>query len=217
VWSSALQLQCGSVRDDLVLVANPSVGRHRIDDRLSRVDEHGPFAAVLIAVGQLDVVRFMFLLLTIAGLGEHPDDLIADLLRVGIQITQDARGNTLVLAHETEQDMLGADVAVAESESLTPREIENLLRARRERDLTGSDLLGRRHDAHHLGTYALHGEVQRLEDPRGQALLLTKEAQQYVLSADVVVLECPRLLLGEYDHLACSLCKPFGQNSLSFA
>ena len=49
-----------------------------------------------------------------AGPGQHADDLVADLLRVGVEVEQDARGDALVLAHEAEQDVLGADVVVAE-------------------------------------------------------------------------------------------------------
>src|SRR5213078_2412867 len=49
-----------------------------------------------------------------AGAGQHADDLVADLLGVRVEVEQDARGNALVLAHEAEQDVLGADVVVAE-------------------------------------------------------------------------------------------------------
>ena len=48
---------------------------------------------------------------------------------------------------------------------------------------------------------------RRLEDAGGQALLLAQQAEQDVLGADVVVLERARLLLGEDDHLAGSLCE----------
>ena len=71
-----------------------------------------------------------------AGAGEHADDLVADLLRVGVEVEQDARGDALVLAHQAEQDVLGADVVVAEAQRLAQRELEHLLGARRERDLT---------------------------------------------------------------------------------
>ena len=67
--------------------------------------------------------------------GEHADDLVADLLRVGVEVEQDAGGDALVLAHEAEQDVLRADVVVAEAQRLAQRELEDLLRARREGDL----------------------------------------------------------------------------------
>jgi hypothetical protein len=62
-------------------------------------------------------------------------------------------------------------------------------------------------DAHDLRAHALDGDVERLEDARGEALLLAEQAEQDVLGADVVVLERPRLLLGEDDHLAGSFCE----------
>ena len=77
-------------------------------------------------------------LLAAAGAGEHADDLVADLLGVGVEVEQDARGDALVLADEAEQDVLGADVVVAEAQRLAQRQLEHLLGARRERDLARS-------------------------------------------------------------------------------
>ena len=46
--------------------------------------------------------------------GEHADDLVANLLGIGIEVEQDACRDALVLAHEAEQDVLSADVVVTE-------------------------------------------------------------------------------------------------------
>ena len=54
---------------------------------------------------------------------------------------------------------------------------------------------------------------RRLEDAGGQALLLAQQAEQDVLGADVVVLERARLLLGEDDDLAGSLCESLEQRT----
>ena len=142
-----------------------------------------------------------------AGAGQHPDDLVADLLRVRVEVEQDAGGNALVLAHEAEQDVLGADVVVAEGERLAERQLQHLLRPRREGDLARGHLFAGADDAHNLGAHALDGDVQALQHASGEALLLTEKAEEDVLGADVVVLERPRLLLGEDDHLACAFCK----------
>ena len=141
--------------------------------------------------------------LAAAGAGEHADDLVADLLGVGVEVEQDPGGDPFVLAHETEQDVLGADVVVAERESLAQRELEHLLRARRERDLAGRDLVALADDPGDLGAHLFHGDVELLEHPRGEALLLAQQAEQDVLRADVVVLESSRLVLREDDHLPC--------------
>ena len=142
-----------------------------------------------------------------AGPGEHADDLVADLLGVGVEVEEDARGDALVLAHEAEQDVLGADVVVPERERLAQGQLEHLLGARRERDLAGGDLFTGADDAHDLGAHTLDGDVEALEDAGRKALLLAQQAEQDVLGPDVVVLQRPRLLLGEDDHLTGSLCE----------
>ena len=134
--------------------------------------------------------------------GEHADDLVADLLGVGVEVEQDARGDALVLAHEPEQDVLGADVVVAERERLAQRELEHLLRARRERDLPARDLVALADDARDLRAHLLDRDVERLEHARGKTFLLAQQPEQDVLGADVVVLQRPRLVLCEDDDLA---------------
>ena len=112
--------------------------------------------------------------------------------------------------------MLGADVVVTQRQGLAQRQLEHLLRARREGDLAGGHLLAGADDADDLGAHALHGDVQGLEDASGKALLLAEEAEEDVLGPDVVVLERPRLLLGEDDHLTCSLCESLEHGLGSF-
>ena len=57
---------------------------------------------------------------------------------------QDLAGDALFLARETEEDVLGADVVVAERLSLAQRQLERLLRAWGERDLPRSSRHRRR-------------------------------------------------------------------------
>ena len=143
-----------------------------------------------------------------AGAGEHADDLVANLLGVGVEVEQDACRDALVLAHEPEQDVLGADVVVAERQRLAQRELEHLLRARRERNLAGRDLVTLADDAGDLRPYLLDRDVERLEHARGKPFLLAQQAEQDVLRSDVVVLQCPRLVLRENDDLT----SPFGES-----
>ena len=145
--------------------------------------------------------------LAAAGPGQHPDHLVADLLGVGVEVEQDARGDALVLADQAEQDVLGADVVVAQAQRLAQRQLQHLLGARRERNLAGGDLLAGADDAHDLRAHALYGDVERLEHPGGEPLLFAQQAEKDVLGADVVVLESPSLFLRQDDHLAGSLCK----------
>ncbi len=126
---------------------------------------------------------------------------------VGVEVEQDAGGDALVLAHQAEQDVLRADVVVAERQRLAQRQLEHLLGARREGDLAGGDLLAGADDAHDLGAHPLDGDVERLEHARGETLLLAQQAEQDVLRADVVVLERARLLLRENDDLPGPFCE----------
>ena len=151
--------------------------------------------------------------LAAAGPGQHPDHLVADLLGVGVEVEQDAGGDALVLADEAEQDVLGADVVVAEAQRLAQRQLEDLLGAGRERDLAGGDLFAGADDPHDLRAHALDRDVEGLEHACRQALLLAQQSEQDVLGADVVVLERPRLFLRQDDHLAGSLCKSLEHDS----
>src|SRR3954463_12229633 len=126
------------------------------------------------------------------GAGEHADDLVADLLGVGIEVEQDPCGDALVLADEPEEDVLGADVVVAQAQRFTQRELEDLLGAGGERNLAGGDLLARADDAHDLSANALDRDVERLENAGGETLLLAEQTEKDVLRADVVVLERSR-------------------------
>src|SRR4029453_4283897 len=154
-------------------------------------------------------------LLAPAGAGKHADDLVANLLGVGVEVEQDPCCDSFVLAHETEQDVLGGDVVVAERGGLAERQLQDLLRARSERDLAGRDLVALADDPCDLCTDFLDRDVERLEGA-GRApladvpcdlctgfpdvdverleaagrepLLLAQQAEQDVLGADVVVL-----------------------------
>ena len=145
--------------------------------------------------------------LAAARAGEHADDLVADLLGVGVEVEQDPRGDALVLADEPEQDVLRADVVVSERQRLAQRELEDLLGARRERDLAGRDLVALADDAGDLRAHLFHGDVELLEDAGSKALLLAEQAEQDVLGADVVVLQRTCFVLGEDDDLPGPLCK----------
>ena len=146
-----------------------------------------------------------------AGTRQHADHLVADLVGVGVEVEQDAGGDALVLAHQAEQDVLGADVVVAERERLAQRQLEHLLGARRERDLAGGDLLAGADDPHDLGADALGRDVERLEDAGSQALLLAQQPEQDVLGADVVVFQRASLFLGQDHYLTGSLSESLEQ------
>ena len=62
-------------------------------------------------------------------------------------------------------------------------------------------LLDWRQDVDDLGAHLLEVDAEALEHAGGDALALADEAEEQVLGADVVVVEAPRLVDGQLDHL----------------
>src|SRR5699024_5789362 len=118
------------------------------------------------------------------------------------------RGDALTLADEAQQDVLGADVIVAQLPGLTQAELEDALRARGERDVAGPRTLPLPDDRLRLAAVALERDAEALEGLGGHALPLVDEPQQDVLGADVIVVEHPGLFLGQNDDAPYAVGKP---------
>jgi hypothetical protein len=73
--------------------------------------------------------------------GQQLDDLLAHPVEVGAELDQHLGGDALALADQAEQDVLGADVVVAELQRLAQRELETFLARGGERDVPGRRLL----------------------------------------------------------------------------
>ena len=140
--------------------------------------------------------------------GQQLDHLLADPVEVGTQLDQDLRGDALALADQAEQDVLGADVVVAELQRLAQRQLQHLLGPRRERDVPARRLLALADDLLDLLADALQGDPEGLQGLRGDALTLVDQAEQDVLGADVVVVEHPGLFLGQDDNPPRSVGEP---------
>jgi len=130
------------------------------------------------------------------------DDLLAHPVQVGAQLAQHLGRDALALADQAEQDVLGADVVVAELQRLAQGQLEHLLGARGERDVPGGSLLALADDLLDLRPHRIKGDAERLESLGRDTLTLVDESEQDVLGPDVVVVEHPRLFLGEDDHPA---------------
>ena len=141
------------------------------------------------------------------------DDLLAHPGQVGAELDEHLGGDALALADEAEQDVLGADVVVAELQRLAQRQLEHLLGARREGDVPRRRRAALPDDLLDLAADGLEADVQRLERLRGDALTLVDEAEEDVLGADVVVVEEARFLLGEDDHPAGPVSEAFEQGN----
>ena len=116
------------------------------------------------------------------------DDLLAHPVPVGAQPDQHLRGHPVALADEAEQDVLGADVVVAELQRLAQRQLEHLLGPGRERDVPGGCLLALTDDLLDLLPHRVQADPQRPQRLGRDTFALVDEAEQDVLGADVVVL-----------------------------
>ena len=155
------------------------------------VEDHRPLRAAFSRAGG----RLLALAAGVAG--EQLDHGLTDAVEVGAQLLQDLGRDALAFADEPEQDVLGADVVVSELQRLAERELQDLLRAWGERDVSGGSRLALADDLFDLLTDRFERDVQRLERLRGDTFALVDQPEQDVLGADVVVVEHPRLFLGE--------------------
>ena len=138
-------------------------------------------------------------------LRQDPDDLVADLVEVDPERLEDAGGDPLAFADEPEQEVLRADVVVAEPARLVDRELDDPLRSRRQADLADDRAVAATDDELDRGPDLGQLDVHVLEDARGDALALAHEPEQEVLGADVVVVEPLGLILRQGEHLASAV------------
>ena len=137
-----------------------------------------------------------------AALGQDADDLVADLVQVHAQALEHARGDALALADEAEQQVLRADVVVAQATGLVDRQLDDPFRARGQPDLADDRAVAAADDELDRGADLRELDVHVLEHAGGDALALPHEPEQQVLRADVVVVEPLRLVLRERQDLA---------------
>ena len=140
-----------------------------------------------------------------ARLREHADDFVADLVEVDAERLEDAGGDALPFADQAEQQMLRADVVVAEATGLVDGQLDDALGARGQPDLTDDRAVAAADDEldgrAHLGQLDVHV----LEHARSHALPFPDQAEQEVLRADVVVVEALRFVLREREDLASAV------------
>ena len=156
-------------------------------------------AALLLAAGGAGVAR------------QQLDDLLAHAGQVGAELDEHLGGHALTLTDEAEEDVLGADVVVAELQRFAQRQLEDLLGPRGERDVARRRRTALPDDLFHLAADGLEADVQRLERFGGDAFALVDEAEEDVLGPDVVVVEQACFLLGEDYHPASPVSEAFEQ------
>ena len=137
-----------------------------------------------------------------AGLAEDADDLVANLVEVDAERLQHAGRDALTLAHEAQEQVLRADVVVAQAASLVDGQLDDTLGARGQADLTDDRAVATTDDELDRGAHLGQLDVHVLEHAGSDALAFPDEAEQEVLRADVVVVEALGLILRQGEDLA---------------
>ena len=136
--------------------------------------------------------------------------LLAHLVQPRAEGLEDLGGDRLPFLHEAEQQMLGADVVVAELARLLDAELENTLGLGRERHLTERQCLGESGQGpldFRLDGFEL--EPEPLEHRGRDALPVPDQPEQDMLGSDEVVAETARLFPGQDDDPARPLSESF--------
>ena len=123
------------------------------------------------------------------------------------EVGEDAGGDALPFANEPEQDVFRPDVGAAVTQGLAQRELEHLLGARREGNLPGRHhFVALAHDPRDLRAHLFMRDVKRIQSAR-RCTVLSKQAEQDVLGADVVVPQRAGLVLRQHDHLSSRIAE----------
>jgi hypothetical protein len=108
-------------------------------------------------------------------------------MQLGAELLQHLGCNTFALAYQTQQDVLGPDVIVAQLERFTQGEFENLLGARSERNMPAGRLRTLPDNLNDLRTHRLQADTEALQTARGHAFTLVDETEEDVLGPYVVM------------------------------
>ena len=109
--------------------------------------------------------------------------------------------------------MLGADVVVTELQRLAERQLEHLLGPWREGDVAGRGRAALTDDFFYLAAHRFERDTERLERLGGDAFTFVDEAEENVLSTDVVVVEQTRFFLRQHHDPTCSVGESFEQGN----
>ena len=104
------------------------------------------------------------------------DHVLAHLGEVGPQLGEHLGGDPFTLPDESQQDVLGADVVVAQLQGLAQRQLQDLLGAGRERDVAAGQGAALADDLLDLLADPLEGDPERLQRPRRHALALVDQS-----------------------------------------
>jgi hypothetical protein len=131
--------------------------------------------------------------------------LVANLRQLQAALLQNLRGKALFFAQQAQQQVLGADVLVAQPLGFFRRIGQHPLALVGERQVHGGrDLFADGGMRLNLLANRLHRSV-RAQEAVGQRLVLAQQAQQQVLGLDIGRAELAGLIPREEDHAPCLL------------
>jgi hypothetical protein len=163
----------------------------------------GPAAAGRLAAAAAAALAALLRLLAALRRAQELEHLLAHVLELDAQVREHAGRDALALLDQAQQQVLGADVVVAELAGFLEAELEHLLGARREGQVAhrhhGRAALDELLD---LGADALEVDAHVPQHVGRDAAALLHQAEQDVLGADVLVVQALRLALGEVHDLA---------------
>ena len=131
---------------------------------------------------------------------EQLDDLLADPARIRAELDKHLGGHAFTLTDEAEEDVLGADVVVAQLQGLAQRELQHLLGARGKGDVTGRGLLARADDLLHLLADTVERNAKGLKGFGGNTFTLMDQTQEDVFGTNVTVVHHACLFLGKHNY-----------------
>ena len=167
--------------------------------------EHGRARGVVARGGTLAGADRLLALIA----GHELDHLLAHAAEIGPEADQHGGGHAFAFTHQTEQHVLGTDVAVAELQRLAQRQLENFLRPRRERRGAARRRPGHPDRLLDLLTHGLERYPEGLESLGGNAFALVDQTEQDVLGSDKAVVQETRFLLSQHQHPPCPVGEAF--------
>ena len=204
-----IQILARRTKNNPVLIGEPGVGKTAIVEGLAQriVGHEVPDVLAQKRLLQLDLGALVAGT-KYRGQFEERQRLLPDFVEARAERFEDLRRDRLPLLHEPEEEVLGADVVVAELAGLFDAELEDPLRLGREGHLAEGQGLGEAGQRPlHLRLDRLEPEAEPLEDGGRDTLAVPNESQQDVLRAYEIVTEAPRLFPRQDDDPPRSLRK----------
>jgi hypothetical protein len=147
------------------------------------------------------------------GSGQQRQHGLADPALAHAQASEHLHRNPFGITSEREQQMLGGDHPVTETQRFAQRELQHPLRARGERHLTLDSQLARPDDPDHPLAHELAADAKRGQNPERKRVRISEQAKQLVLGPDVPMPEIPGRELRVDHDLAGLLGEPLEPTS----